>query len=97
MQSRLVEVDIENRVCKQAEREGWIAAKLANLGSRGWPDRWFFKPGPVIVIIEFKKPGKKPRPLQTYICNMLAELGFNVYPGVDDYSVAMEILRSFDE
>lgn len=48
---------IEERVCKHAKTRGWLVRKVAYLGRRGAPDRWFFKDGQ-IVIVEFKRPGE---------------------------------------
>jgi len=87
-----LEVDVENRSCAYAKRTGWIPAKLVNLGERGWPDRWFLKPGPRIIIIEFKRPGQKLRPLQKYKCKILRGLGFEVHEGVDNFDDAKRIL-----
>ena len=91
MSSRL-EVDIEGRVCDYARKTGWTPAKLVNLRERGWPDRWFLRPGPFIIIIEFKRPGQKLRPLQEYKCRFLRGLGFDVYEGVTDFDTAKRIL-----
>ncbi|MCA1807821.1 MAG: hypothetical protein LC687_08260, partial [Actinobacteria bacterium] len=82
MPARL-ESEIERRVCAQAEKEGWWPLKLVALGHRGFPDRWFirkggFGQGPIIILIEFKAPGKRARKLQQYVCNQLSELGFEV-------------------
>lgn len=87
-----LESDVERRACKLAEDRGWQALKLVCVGHKGFPDRWFIKPGPVIVIIEFKAPGKRARKLQRYVCAMLAKLGFNVHEEVDNVDEAMRIL-----
>lgn len=93
MSSRVkLEVEIEEAVCQWARKNGWIAAKLVNLGERGWPDRWFLHAGPVIVLIEFKRPGQKPRKLQEYVCNQLRNLGLEVHAGIDNYEEAISIL-----
>ena len=95
MPSRL-ESAVEKNSVKWAKEQGWQAWKLVNLGSRGFPDRWFVKPGPKIVIIEFKAPGKRARKLQVHICRMLIELGFNVHLDVDDEELAKRILRNYE-
>ena len=89
-----IERDIERKVCKQAEREGWLALKLVCLGHRGFPDRWFIREGPTIVLIEFKKPGEKPRKLQRHVCKMLQKMGMNVHNGIDNYDDGMQALRT---
>ena len=101
MPSRL-ESEIEKRVCKQATLEGWWALKLVCNGHRGFPDRWFIRSNvgdnqPTIVLMEFKAPGKRARKLQEWVCQRLEDIGFNVHRNVDDYSMAMEILREHDE
>jgi hypothetical protein len=93
-----LESDIETRVCKQAEQEGWWALKLVCMGHRGFPDRWFIcgdeEYGPRIVIIEFKAPGKRARKLQRWVCDRLTRMGFEVHLDIDDYEQAMAILRA---
>lgn len=85
---------VERRVARQAEKEGWEAAKLRNAGKAGWPDRWFIRPGPVVVIIEFKQVGKVAGPLQIYWVNRLKAMGFNVHKDITTFEEAMEILRA---
>ena len=51
---------IEQRVCRWAERNGWLQFKFETPGRRAAPDRIFIKDGQ-IVFIEFKAPGKTPR------------------------------------
>ena len=88
-----LEGDIEKRVRDAATADGWWVLKLVCLGHRGFPDRWFIKPGPTIVLMEFKRPGKKVRKLQEHVCKKLEALGFEVWWDVDNYEVAMEILN----
>ena len=89
-----LESDVEKRACRLAEKAGWQALKLVCVGHKGFPDRWFIKPGPVIVIIEFKAPGKRARKLQRYVCAMLSKLGFEVHEEVDNVDDAMRILEA---
>ena len=90
-----LESDLEKRVVKAAERKGWWALKLTCIGHRGFPDRWFIRPGtdhPEIILIEFKAPGKRARKLQAWVCNRLREVGLEVYQDIDDWATAKEIL-----
>ncbi len=90
-----LETDVETKVCEAAEKQGWAALKLVAIGRRGFPDRWFIKPGPRIVIIEFKRPGQyqvRVRKLQKFIGDWLTHLGFEVHLGINDYDTAAEIL-----
>jgi hypothetical protein len=89
-----LESDVEKRVVKAAAKKGWWPLKLACIGHRGFPDRWLIKPGPVIVIIEFKAPGKRARKLQDYVCSKLEHLGFEVHKEIDNYGEAMRILEA---
>lgn len=57
----MIESPIEDWACEQAEAAGWLVRKLQWTGRRGAPDRFFAKGGRV-VLIEFKRPGGKPRP-----------------------------------
>lgn len=95
-----LESDVEKRVCKDAEDRGWWALKLVCVGHRGFPDRWFIREqdvkgegSPRIVIMEFKAPGKRARKLQLWVCKKLEDMGFEVYWDVDDYDIAMELLK----
>lgn len=55
----MLEATIETCVCEYAEKKGVYVRKLVWLGRRGGPDR-FFAHGGKILLIEFKKEGKKP-------------------------------------
>jgi hypothetical protein len=87
-----LESDVEKRVVKAAEAKGYWALKLVCQGMRGFPDRWFIKPGPEIILIEFKAVGRTSRPLQKHVHAQLRKLGFTVYADVDTYEEAAEIL-----
>ena len=54
----MVESAYEKVACDAAEADGWLVRKLAWLGRRSGPDRFFAKDGRV-VLIEFKRPGEK--------------------------------------
>jgi len=81
---RVLEIDIEEKVCKWAEENGWLAAKLQWLNQTGWPDRTFMKNG-VVAWIEFKKPGGRISKKQHYWINAMRELGLNVIVTDDTY------------
>jgi hypothetical protein len=44
----------------------------------GWPDVEIFMPDGVVLLIEFKSKGKKPKKIQQYHINGLRALGFRV-------------------
>lgn len=52
--------------------------KLNLSGRRGWPDRMILFQGGNCLFIEFKRPGEKARPLQTYVHQRLHKMGFRV-------------------
>ena len=73
----LLEIDIEESVCKWAEENGWLAAKLQWLNQTGWPDRTFIKGG-IVAFIEFKKPGGRLSAKQKYWIGILKSFGVPV-------------------
>jgi hypothetical protein len=58
----LLEKQIEERVCKRAERHGWRSLKFVSPNYRSVPDRIFFKHPARVFFIEFKKRGEVPTP-----------------------------------
>ena len=85
---RVSETKIERDVadwCEEqiASKVGIPQSKACHLkvviwGRAGWPDHWFFGPNGKMKIIEFKKPGEEPEPLQAYIHKQLRALGHDV-------------------
>ncbi len=69
-----------------------MAAKWVSPGMSGVPDRIVFLPGGRISLVELKRPGEKPTPLQNRIIEMLRELGADVRV-VDSMEKADEIFR----
>jgi hypothetical protein len=53
---------------------GMSSYKWESPGEPGVPDRFFFKEGKTLVV-EFKAPGEKPRPLQRYQIKQLLAKG----------------------
>ena len=87
----MLEVDIEASVCRWAERNGWLVAKLQWIGDTGWPDRTFIKNG-IVAWIEFKKPGGRVSKKQRYRIQQMRDHGANV-DIFDDSLVAISWLR----
>jgi hypothetical protein len=59
------ESKIEEAVCQYAVSEySAEVRKLHYVGRKGAPDRMIFFPSGRVLFIEFKAPGKKPRPDQ---------------------------------
>ena len=72
----MLENTIERYFCRKIKELGGLALKLSPTGTAGLPDRLVLLPGQRIVFVEFKAPGKKPRPLQQKRINELQKLGF---------------------
>ena len=70
------EATIEGTVVGLAEAAGWLARKLTYPGRRGAPDRMFIKGGRV-EFVEFKRPGKRPDPLQSRELQRLRDHGMS--------------------
>jgi len=73
---KTLEKQIERYFCSKVKRLGGLAVKLSPAGTAGMPDRLVLLPGQRIVFVEFKAPGKKPRPIQQKRINELQKLGF---------------------
>lgn len=76
---------IESEVCQWAKLNDILAIKFTPMGETGWPDRIFLYMGRV-AFIEFKAPGKKPRPMQDHRIKKLRihEFTVGVYDNVTD-------------
>lgn len=69
---------VEDPVVVYARRKRCIVLKLNVMGQRGWPDRAFFAPNGKLGLVEFKRPGCEPTPLQKKRHADLKANGFNV-------------------
>ena len=87
----MLEKQIESPVVKWAKKQGIKVKKKVFADQL---DRWFFFPNGVLVIIEFKVPGKKLTPLQQIEIEELLELGYNVEVH-DDKEEAVERLKVY--
>lgn len=74
----MLENAVEIAVCAEAEKRGWLCRKFAYIGRRNGPDRLFAKGGRV-VFIEFKQPGKEPRPGQAREHDRLRDAGVETH------------------
>ena len=76
MQERL-EREVELPACRRIREDlGVHSVKINIMGNRGYPDRCFLLPGRP-AWIEFKRPGKKPTPLQYYRLWEMNQLGYD--------------------
>tara|TARA_Y100000310_G_scaffold325691_1_gene389523 strand:+ start:1507 stop:1821 length:315 start_codon:yes stop_codon:yes gene_type:complete len=73
------ESEIEKAVGLHAKKLGWLFWKFTSPTQRGVPDRILVHDGPLIVFIEFKRPGGKLTPLQTKKIEKLRSRGVDVY------------------
>ena len=72
------EQDIQLRIRKWFEANGWIVLKAVALSTAGWPDLIALKDG-TTVLIEVKMPGGKTSDLQEYRIKQLIEAGFYAF------------------
>ena len=81
-----LEDEIEDECVAIAEADGWLVRKMAYVGRRGCRDRDFYKDG-VLLMVEFKAPGEKPRKDQAKEHKALKANGFvvHVIDNVDDF------------
>ena len=79
-EKKLLERDIEDAVCRYAERKyGMKAEKFVSPGRRSVPDRMFSMHGGRVFFIEFKRPGQKPTPKQAKDHERRRDMGFKVF------------------
>ena len=72
------ESKIEQQLVKETKRRGGLCEKW-NSGTVGWPDRIVLLPDGNIGFVEVKRPGAKPRTIQTHRHKQLYYLGYKVY------------------
>ncbi|MBK3745789.1 VRR-NUC domain-containing protein [Paraburkholderia aspalathi] len=61
-----------------AKKAGFLHRKVVYQGRRGAPDDWYFGFNGRLIIVEHKRPGKKPDPHQEREISRLRERGFDV-------------------
>lgn len=72
-----LESQIQARIIKRYERQGYMVVKLGLTNKAGIPDLLLLKDG-VASFVEVKRPNSKPRPLQLYRMEQLKKQGFEV-------------------
>lgn len=72
------EIVIEDAATEYGKDCGFLVRKVAYVGRRGSPDRWFFGRG-YVFCIEFKKPSKEPTLQQDREHERLRMCGVPVY------------------
>lgn len=84
------EREIERFFTAECKRKNWLAVKLVSPSMAGLPDRIVLMPGGRVFFAELKAPGKRPRPLQAAVHNILRGMGFRVYV-IDSKAQAREV------
>lgn len=72
-----MESEIQTRLIRRYEAEGYMVVKISLCNHGGFPDLMLLRDG-VASFVEVKRPGCKPRPLQAYMHTRLRALGFDV-------------------
>ncbi len=89
-----MEKKIEKYLVEAVENLGGLCIKFPPLFFRGFPDRIVLLPGGVIVFVETKALGEKPRPIQKKVHTRLRGLGFRVevldsYKSIDNFIMTL--------
>lgn len=86
------EQQIQSKLIKQLEKEGYYVIKLSVTNKTGIPDLLAIPSGSDVEFIEVKRPGQKPRPLQVFRIKELNNHGVKatVYDGATFYNVSEE-------
>lgn len=84
----------ERTMSKYVESKGGMAVKLLSQFINGLPDRMYLLPGGIVIFVEFKSTGCKPRPIQRVILDRIAALDFNVrvVSNPDEYNDLKELI-----
>lgn len=75
----MLEKEIEKKVWKYAEEQGFLQYKFSSPAHAGVPDRLFISPTGRVFFIEFKAKGKKPTPLQNREILRIQQKGTSVF------------------
>ena len=72
------EKSVERKLVELTKLSGGLCIKLLTYQFTGLPDRMCLFPGGIIVFVELKTTGEKPRKIQLAVHRMLRNLGFRV-------------------
>jgi hypothetical protein len=92
-QPKILESQIEKRLCAWAKKCGILCYKVSTPANRGMPDRMFIFEGQVIFV-ELKRPGCKPTELQKYVINELNVKGGVTAFWTDSFETARDVLAT---
>lgn len=87
------EKQIEKKVCDYAKSKGVLCYKFSSPACRGVPDRIFFFPKGVVVLIEFKSAVGKLSTLQELTISKLLDKEAVIFV-VNDSNKGIEIIDS---
>lgn len=73
-----LESEIQRRIIKRYEADGYIVVKISLCSRNGFPDLMLLKEGKA-SFVEVKRSGQKPRPLQEYRLKELRDAGFEAF------------------
>ncbi len=79
----MLEKELERKLRAEVKAAGGLCLKWESPGYVGVPDRMILLPGGRVLFVELKAPGKKERPRQRVVQQLLRDLGFEVYSSVD--------------
>ena len=94
-EKRMREREIEQKLRREVEKRGGRCFKFLSSVS-GVPDRILLLPGGLVIFVELKKEGEKPRKLQEVQMRKIRELGFRVRV-VDSEQEIQELMREIEE
>jgi Holliday junction resolvase len=79
----MTEQQIQSKLIKKLESDGYYVIKLSVTNKTGIPDLIAIPKNSDVEFIEVKRPGQKPRPLQVYRINEIKRHGVSarVYNG----------------
>ena len=72
------EKSVERKLVELTKLSGGLCIKLLTYQFTGLPDRMCLFPGSIIIFVELKTTGEKPRKIQLAVHRMLRNLGFSV-------------------
>ena len=75
----MTEQNIQSKLIKQLEADGYYVVKLSVTNKPGIPDLIAIPKDSDTEFYEVKMPGKKPRPLQLYRIKELSKHGIKVH------------------
>lgn len=76
----MLEVILEEQVCKWVRLQGGVALKVKIESQRGFPDRLILLPDGIILFVELKKPdGGKTSPQQSQCLELLRSLNQHAF------------------